>query len=454
MRARMLAGLLGGALGFAPVLVSAQLLTLGDAVRQALAQDEAVTAAAAEREAAAIGIDVARHAYRPRLDALATVNRATHNNISGLLFPQAVISPISGPPSIDNSPSSVWGTALGALVTWQPIDFGARGAAVDVARAGEARGRAAEATVRLDRAARAADAYLSVLAAEATLRGAEAAEARAGVLQTVVDALVRGELRPGLDAATAKAERAAATMQVVQARRAVGAARATLAAVLGAPAASPLVPLPPPPAASDATAVSAAHPALAEWQAAADEAAAREHAARRSADPVVAVQGTVYGRGTGVLDDNTSGTGANGLGLEAYNWALGLTVSVPVLEWLNKGDREAVELLRHKAAEARRQDTNRELQRRVEVARHERDAARDVATQARVMAEVARQVAAQAQARYQAGLTGITEVADAERRLAQADIDLGLADLAIWRAQLILAHAAADGVETFLRALP
>jgi outer membrane protein TolC len=216
----------------------------------------------------------------------------------------------------------------------------------------------------------------------------------------------------------------------------------------------PLVALPPPPRDADPGAVPATHPALAEWTALAEEASARQHAAERSADPVLAVQGTVYGRGTGVLDDNTSGTGADGLGLDAYNWAIGLTVSVPVMEWSNKHQREAVEALRVKAAGARQQDVAREMRRRVEVARLDRDAARDVASQTVVITESARQVAAQARARYQAGLNGITDVADAERRLAQAEIDRGLADLAIWRAHFALAYATADGVESFLRALP
>ena len=193
---------------------------------------------------------------------------------------------------------------------------------------------------------------------------------------------------------------------------------------------------------------------LVERQAAADEAAARLAVARRSADPVIAVQGTVYGRGTGVLDDNSSGTGADGLGLDAYNWAVGLSVTVPLMEWHNKGAREAAEQLRVQAAQARRADAARELTRRLQVATQDEQASRDVAAQAVVIADAARSVAAQVSARYQAGLSSITDVADAERRLAQAEIDRALAGLAIWRAHLAVVHATASGVEPFLNALP
>ena len=43
------------------------------------------------------GIQLARTAYLPRVDALAQVNRATRNNVFGLLLPQGVIPAISGP---------------------------------------------------------------------------------------------------------------------------------------------------------------------------------------------------------------------------------------------------------------------------------------------------------------------------------------------------------------------
>jgi outer membrane protein TolC len=348
----------------------------------------------------------------------------------------------------------VWGTALGTLVSWEPFDFGRRSAAVHAAQHAEARERAASARTELDTAAAVADAYLSVLAAEQTLEAAAAAEARTTVLLTEIEALVKGEIRPGVDLATAQAERAAARMQVVLARRARDAARVLLAQYVGdtagaglvVPAAPAVEPLPVQPGAN--------HPLLVERQSGADEAAARLDEARRSADPAVALQGTVYGRGTGVLDDNSSGTGADGLGLESYNWAVGLTVTMPLMELGNKRARETVEQLRLQAANARRDEAARDLARRLQVARQDEQAAREVAGHAQVIVEAARAVEAQATARYRAGLSSMTDVADAQRRLAQAEIDAALAGLAIWRARLAMVAATSGGVESFLSALP
>ena len=78
---------------------------------------------------------VARTAYVPRLDLLWQANRATRNNVFGLLFPQAVVPPISGPVLGTTMYDSVWGSAAGVLLSWQAVDFGVRRANVEAARA-------------------------------------------------------------------------------------------------------------------------------------------------------------------------------------------------------------------------------------------------------------------------------------------------------------------------------
>jgi hypothetical protein len=54
------------------------------------------------------------------------VNRATHNNVFGMMLAPSIISPISGPVLRTNSLDTVWGSAVGVLVSWEPFDFGLR----------------------------------------------------------------------------------------------------------------------------------------------------------------------------------------------------------------------------------------------------------------------------------------------------------------------------------------
>jgi outer membrane protein TolC len=118
-------------------------LTVGQAIQRALKNYPSVRVSQEQINAAAAGIPLARTAYLPHADALAQVNRATRNNVFGLLLPQGVIPSISGPVLGTNNFGTTWGTALGVLVTWEPFDFGLRRANLDVASALEAESAAA-----------------------------------------------------------------------------------------------------------------------------------------------------------------------------------------------------------------------------------------------------------------------------------------------------------------------
>ena len=109
-------------------------LTLEQAVQLARDNYPAVLEQRALAAAATEGVAAARTAYLPRVDAVWQENRATHNNVFGLLFPQSVVPPVSGP-VLPQTSDNVWGSAAGVLLSWDAIDFGLRKANVDVARA-------------------------------------------------------------------------------------------------------------------------------------------------------------------------------------------------------------------------------------------------------------------------------------------------------------------------------
>src|SRR5882724_1681488 len=63
-------------------------LSITQAVESALRNYPSISVSQEQVNAAAAGIDLARTAYLPRVDSLVQVNRATRNNVFGLLFPQ------------------------------------------------------------------------------------------------------------------------------------------------------------------------------------------------------------------------------------------------------------------------------------------------------------------------------------------------------------------------------
>ena len=206
-------------------------LTLSKAVEQSLKNYPAIQVSQEQVNAAAAAIQLARTAYLPRVDVLAQFNRATRNNVFGLLLPQNVIPSMSGPVIGSNNLGSVWGSAVGVLVTWEPFDFGLRRANVATANAVRAQSAAGSKRTQFDVAVATADAFLTVIAAGQTVQAAQAGVDRTETLLRIVTAQVKAQSRPGADQSRAEAEAAAARTQLVQAQQGLDVSRATLRAV-------------------------------------------------------------------------------------------------------------------------------------------------------------------------------------------------------------------------------
>src|ERR1035441_1052644 len=138
-----------------------QSLTISQAVEGALRNYPAIRVSQEQISAAAAGIQLARTSYLPRVDLLAQANRATRNNVFGLLLPQNVIPSMSGPVIGSNNFGTAWGSAAGVLVSWEPFDFGLRRANVAVAAAARTEAEATLQRTRYDVAVATADAYRS-----------------------------------------------------------------------------------------------------------------------------------------------------------------------------------------------------------------------------------------------------------------------------------------------------
>jgi outer membrane protein len=423
-------------------------LTLDQAVEQAMAKYPAVRASLEQVSAAAAGINLARTSYLPRADFMGQVNRATHNNVFGLLLAPSIISPISGPVLRTNSLDTVWGSAVGLLVSWEPFDFGLRQANVGVAHAARVVASAQVAVTRLQAGTAAADSYLTIAAAEQTVLAARAGVERAKVLDQVVETLAKNELRPGADASRTRAELALAETQSIQAEQSVEVARAALGQVLGVAAGTitiepgPLLKLP---REVPATALAAArHPVAIAQNAAIEEVKAREKALDRSYFPKFNLEGTGYARGTGIDASGATGGAASGLGPNIQNWAVGMNVTFPAFDLPSIRARKRVEHYHEMEEAARYDEVIQNLNGEMEKANATLTGARRVAQNTPIQLEAARATEQQATARYKAGLGTIVEVAEAQRILTQAEIDDALARLSVWRAKLAVAVAEGD----------
>ena len=427
---------------------------LPEAIQFAQKNYPAVRAALERVQAARAGVSLARTSYLPRTDALWQSNRSTRNNIFGLLLPQSVISPISGPVLPSTSNESVWGSAAGLLFSWEPFDFGYRRATVDAARATQDRSTAEAGVTHLQIAVAVTNAFLTLLAAEQTVRAAQADADRRKVFAKAVHTLVDNQLRPGADASRADAELARAQIGLYRAQQQVGVSRAILAETLGIAGTDVEIkpgPFfdPPPPAALPALAASQ-HPEAMAQQARVDEFRSQVQVLDKSYYPRFDLQSTVYGRGSGANPDGSVASGLNGLGLDRANWAAGLTVTFPLFDSFAIRARKQIALSNEQAETARYDQTIQELTGQYEQARAALTGAQRVAGETPVELRAAHETEIQATARYTAGLATVVEVAEAQSLLVQADIDNALARLAVWH-NLASVAAAEGNLEPFMQ---
>src|SRR5262245_41814147 len=381
-----------------------QPLKLGAAVDLALGNYPSVRASQAQAAAAEAGVDVARTAYLPRVDMLWQQNLATRNNVFGLLFPQSVVPPISGPQLDRESLRGAAGSAGGLLVSWEPFDFGLRRANVGLARASRKQAGAGVEVTRLDVAFTAADAFLGVIANDQIVRAAQANVERMEVFAKAVQVLVDNELRPGVDASRANAELASARNQLIQAQQDAVISLATLAEALGqagAPVtinAGPLLELPPapPPVRPDF----AAHPLARAQAASLGTAQARERVLDRSYFPRFNFQSAVFGRGTGARIDG-SFDNSRGLYPNTGNWSAGMTITFPAFDIFGIRARRRVEGNNLLAEKARYDQTIQTLKTEDAKARALVEAARRIAENTPIQLNAARETELRARVRYE-----------------------------------------------------
>jgi len=402
-----------------------------------------------ELNATAANLALVRTAYLPALDGMAQFNRGTRNNVFGSLLPQSVIPSISGPVLGTNNGGSVWGSAAGLLINWQPFDFGLRRANVHAAEAARDRAIAGIQRTRLEVQAASADAFLTVLASQSARLAAQAAIDNWETLRTTVHALVVNELRPGADEARIEAEKAAVVTQFALANQATATSEATLHKFLSVSGPSTLTPgklLTDMPAMADADTplIAAGNPAVMEQRAAVQQNAAQLQAIQRTWVPQFNLEGAAYARGTGAETNGLRLSGADGLAPNVVNYVAGVNITFPFLGFASAHARQAAEAANLQTAKSGEELVVKNLQEQFEQAKAALRANQQIAQNTPIQLRAAQTSLSQATARYKAGLVPIDDVAQAQRLLVQAQMDDSIARLNVWRAFLRVSYIRGD----------
>lgn len=435
---------------------SQRTITLEQVIATAKARYPQIAAAQAQQRAAQGAIGVAKTAYLPRTDLLWQTDRATANNVLGLLLPQATIPSVTGSVLPADMTRSAWNSAGGALLSWQPFDFGARHAKVQAAQSGSEAAKQAVALTLLQVSANAGSAFFDLAAARQFVTVAEANVKRLEAFQQAVHVLVDNALRPGSDASQADAQLAIARNQLIQARTQENIRRSNLAQYLQVPQAQLEIDatllLGSPPVLDSGNPTGRNHPAVLEEQALTLQQEAQKHGLDRSYVPVFSTSGMVFGRGAGTNASGPFPGGTAGLAPDVLNWGAGAQVSFAMFDFFLLRDQRKVQEANIQAEHARYNQALSDVNAALEQAQATLTGAQQIAMNTPVELAAAQASDQQQQARYRSSLATVVDVAAAEGVLAQAEGDDAIARLGVWRAELGVAAAQGD-IQPFLQML-
>lgn len=420
-------------------------LTLDQAVEYALAHHPGLQAEESVEEARRAQVGVGRAGYLPSVDVSLQINAGTGNVLRGGLYSMPGIPQVSGPPTVRSFDDAALGSLVGVGARWDALGLIQKMAQVDAALADASQAHATVEARRLAIAFAAADQFLDVIARAETVRSARATVERGRVFDTIVETLTKQELRPGADATRAQAELALAATQLIRAEQAEAVSRTQLAQALGA--AGTRIDIVPGnlfvPAALPAEGKTK-HPLVVEAEAAERAARARKHAVELAYLPRLDLFASLWVRGSGLTSGMLPPSPGAGIAPDTPNWLTGLVLSWPAVEMVTVRARARVEAAQAKVADARKREVMQAIQTQIDSSREILDAARKEAANTPVALNAARAAEAQATARYRAGLASVVEVAEAQRLLAQAEIEDAVARLNVRRAELLLARAVGD----------
>jgi outer membrane protein TolC len=388
-------------------------------------------------------ISLAKNSIVPDLIAGYQVNMATFNNITGMSYPGFLL-PISGPPSAGNEMNFIPGTALGALVKWNPFTFGQRNAAIDKATAQYKQANAAYNEQLFQYQYAAVNLYLEALYLKHVLRISDAVAERYKVSLEQSLVLAKNGLKPGVDTAQFQSVIIQTEIEYLQTEktylqkleeltRLTGIADAAENIVLTDSALKPFI-------IAEDSIVFSNHPYYQSIEAQKNTAEAGLREIQRAWVPQLDIWGNVYGRGSGV-DANGVVNKTEGWGLSRTNAGIGLQLSFPVLQFSKINIKKKQYGLLLRSDEAKLAQARLDIAKQTESARLQYKQDAQIAAKTPIQMKIATAVYEGLKVSYEAGLIDYTRLYQSQYELTKAELNNATAQLQLWRSLLNIAVA-------------
>ncbi|QEH42505.1 TolC family protein [Chitinophaga sp. XS-30] len=420
-------------------------LSIREAVSLAAAQQPQLKAQREQANAAAYGTDLARNTLMPELTAGYQAGYATYNNITGMTYPGMYL-PISGPPSAGNTYDAVPGTVLSALLTWSPLTFGQREAAVEKAAAQYklAGSQYNDALFRQQYAV--ISAYLDAVYLFKLMQSSKGniERSKTGLEQSLV--LAKEGLRPGIDTAQFQSALAQAEIDLLTLQRKYFEQLTELARLTGVPDQPKAWLLADTflvhdlPALPDTSVAAAMHPLYQVYQDKLDVSEAALKAVQREWRPKLDIWANAYARGSGVAADGTVNK-ADGWSLSRNNYGAGIQLSFPVLGFSRTGLRKKQYQSLLRSDEAQLEQVKLDLQQQRNNAAFNFDQQLGIAQHSLVQTRTAQFAYTGLRLSYENGLTDFTRLMQGQYELLKAESFQAGAFVQAWRALLDISVA-------------
>jgi outer membrane protein TolC len=390
-------------------------------------------------------IGLAKNTLMPDLNAGYQINMATYNNITGMSYPGFLL-PISGPPSLNNKMNFVPGSALGALIKWNPFTFGQRTAAIEKATAQFEQANAAFNEQLFQHQYSAINIYLQVVYCKQVLKSLQANINRNKVSLEQALVLAKNGLRPGIDTTQFQAAIVQAEMDHLQTERTCQQEMIELTRLTGDDKQNETIVLTDTLSNQnaffliDTTFSIDQHPLYQNLQAQKKVTEADLKEIQKSWVPQLDIWGNAYARGSGI-DATGHVDKSQGLGLSRTNAGVGVQLSFPVLQYSKVKIKKQQSQSLLQADEARLSQARLDISKQIETAVMQYQQDVKIANKSPELLRSATAVYEGLKLSYEAGLVDFTRLTNSQYELQKAEINDANIRLQLWRSLLAIAVA-------------
>lgn len=384
----------------------------------------------------------------PSLDVAYQANNATYNNITGMAYGQVFV-PISGPPSTGNTYSGVYGSAAGLLINWDFFTFGQRTSKIESARAFLGYQEADASQEIFQHQIRTANAYLDAILAREVIRVFQKNLELSKDNVRIIKSLTVSGLRPGTDTASFSAELSKAKIELLTFEKQKAATELLLSQFLGGSTTFTIdssffnkLPI------SDFSDSIQSHPLIKLSESKLQMSLKEQNSLRKSLYPKLSFWGSAYARGSGIRYDGYVNS-TDGLSFSRYNYGAGLTLSVPILKFVNVNHQLHAQQSLIKADEERLNLTKLELAKQNELAELTLSNAIKIAKESPAFYKSAEFCYRTLKSKYTSGLINYTDFVQSQYILIKSEADLKRAFIEAWKSLLFKAATTGD-INVFL----